>query len=446
MVPLLDALHTRAFAGKDTYPPERVEDALAMWISWLLDDHSELRSSPALCLHSKLTLTQTSAKSTKALFRSMRPYVFAAQCYELFFAPWTRLRLPSDRQLPYVPGLFMADPNPYSRANVVPLYGRDVALAHPPLTHAAMLRFFAGTQDADEPSSAASSATPTEVAFDISTTDLRSFPRPVLVSDAHDADFARLQSCTDGTRSAGRPISAWRGVFAGCWEGTFTFLDFDAFRDMLRGETRPVYEGLFGEQAQVWKLRETFVRLKVGQAGGSGSSAAAGGTSSSSSSSNRTTAVARNYLPLAGPMTNAGFPTTLRDFDLASIARRAPGTSPEDATIDDAVGRQLEALDGYEAVPEDEVDVALAAAAPDLALLVTGVGHSAWGRFIISGHVRVWDGLVYLVKEYAPDNRGKWVYRGYVTNDDIMLGRWRDTFTHDDYVGYEGTFVLSRRS
>lgn len=376
--------------------------------------------------------------------RALRPYVFAAHNYELFFAPWTLLNVPTPLRRPYAPGPFVVDTNPQPRANVVSLYGRQVTLAHPPLTHAAMLRFFAGPQDGDVPSSATSNSTPTDTAFDTgATSDLRAFPRPVNLSPAHDADFARLQACPDGRKSAGRPILAWRGVFAGCWEGTFTFLDFDAFRDMLRGEggTQPVYSGAYGEQAQVWKLRETFVRLKTGAAGGSGSTAAAAAAGGSSSSSSGP----RNALPLRGPMTNAGFPTTLRDFNLASIASRPPGVSPEDATINDAVGRQLEALDDYEPVPEDEVDAALAADTPDLALLVTGVGHSAWGRFIISGHVRVWDGLCYLVKEYAPDQRGKWIYRGYVTNDDIMVGRWRDTFTHDDYVGYEGTFILSRR-
>jgi hypothetical protein len=179
-------------------------------------------------------------------------------------------------------------------------------------------------------------------------------------------------------------------------------------------------------------------------------------------------------------MTNAGFPP-LRAFALDPISGRAPGISPEDATIDDALARKLEALTEYEVVPESELPAALAeadaawvrnnaavahAAASKgkgkgkgkstdaepgceldtgLSLLVTGVGHSAWGRFIISGHVRVWDGLLYLVKEYTPDQRGKWMYRGYVVGDDIMVGRWRDTATGEEYVGYEGTFILNRR-
>jgi hypothetical protein len=412
--------------------------------------------------------------------------VFAAHVYDLFFAPWILLDLPAapvGQPAPAPPNPFMVDRVPRSRGCVVPSYGRELHLATPLLSHAAMLRFFSGPQDPAEPSSA-SAATLSEFAFDVAAADLREFPRPAAASLSHDADYARLLACHDGQAAPGRPISAWRGVFGGAWEGTFTFLDYDAFRDMLSGidGTKPVYSGPYGEQAQVWKLRETFIRPTEG----SGHAARSHG------------------IPLTGPMTNAGFPEDLREFAADPISGRAPGTSPEDATIDDALARQLEALDGYEAVPEGELPAALAAAdaaweaegvsrrrtrreqkardeeeavrkgkgkmttpatlppadapahdhdhahtlTPDpdhLALLVTGVGHSAWGRFIISGHVRPWDGLVYLVKEYAPFPRGKWVYRGYVLSDNVMVGRWRDTVTEEVYVGYEGTFVLNRR-
>jgi len=383
--------------------------------------------------------------------------------YELFYAPWVLLELPvppghPSTMGPGITGPFVVDRVPVARTSIVPSYGREVRLATPLLSHAAMLRFFGGPQDPDEPSSA-STGTPSDFAFDVTAADLRALPRPALDSRAYDADYARMLACHDGQATPGRPISSWRGVFDGAWEGTFTFLDFDAFRGMLSNldSTKAVYSGPYGEQAQVWKLRETFVRPRADVAGGSN----------------------RGGLPLHGPMTNAGFPTTMRDFAQDPISGRAPGTSPEDATIDDALARQMDVLEGYEIVPPDELDAALAAAdtawaatagrdgnkgkgkgkekangeAPaaterqdtGLALLVTGVGHSAWGRFIISGHVRIWDGLLYLVKEYSPYQRGKWVYRGYVVSDNIMVGRWRDTFTADDYLGYEGTFILNRR-
>ncbi|BEI80439.1 hypothetical protein CcaverHIS002_0109680 [Cutaneotrichosporon cavernicola] len=385
------------------YPPQRPVDALAMWISWLLDDY---------------------ATRIPSRLRALRPYVFAAHQYDLFYAPWTQPRVPvpqrnNQHRAPPPIGPYTSVHMPQNHACIVPVYGRTLSIAPPILAHAAQLRFFTAPE-ADSPSTFPGLG-PSEP---LNMEDLRTHPRPTLQSARHDADFERLLACTDGSQSPGRALWAWRGVFDGCWEGTFTFLDYGAFRDMLANHPAAIYSGPYGEQAQVWKLRETFVRPKPG------------------------TPVDGPGLPLRGSMVNAGFPDDVRPFNPNAIAARAPGHSPEDATIDDALERQLAALPGYESIPPDEVETALARAEPgdNLGLLVTGVGHSAWGRFVISGHVRVWDGLLYLVKEYAPFQRGKWLYRGYVLGDGAMVGRWRDTFTPEDYVGYEGTFMLKKRS
>jgi hypothetical protein len=34
-------------------------------------------------------------------------------------------------------------------------------------------------------------------------------------------------------------------------------------------------------------------------------------------------------------------------------------------------------------------------------LIVSRQGHSAWGEFLLRGRVRLWDGMVTLVKEYS---------------------------------------------
>jgi hypothetical protein len=405
IVALVRDYHARTLKWRTefAYPPKQPVDALAMWISWLLADHS---------------------RSTAAQLRALRPYVFAAHQYDLFYAPWTQPRVPvpqrnNQHRVPPPLGPYTSVHTPQDHTCTVPVYGRTLSIAPPILGHAAQLRFFTAPE-ADSPTTIPGLGPEDDVEME----DLRALPRPALTSARHDADFERLLACTDGSRSPGRALWAWRGVFTGSWEGTFTFLEFDAFRDMLAGHPAAIYAGPYGEQAQVWKLRETFVRPKPGTpADGPG-------------------------LPLRGPMVNAGFPADMRPFNPNAIATREPGRSPEDATIDDALGRQLAALPGYESIPADEVEAALARAEPgdNLGLLVTGVGHSAWGRFVISGHVRVWDGLLYLVKEYAPFQRGKWLYRGYVLGDGAMVGRWRDTFTPEDYVGYEGTFMLKKRS
>lgn len=55
-------------------------------------------------------------------------------------------------------------------------------------------------------------------------------------------------------------------------------------------------------------------------------------------------------------------------------------------------------------------------------------GHSAWGQFNLKGRVRAWDGMFTIIKEYTPDSRGRWIYRGYRIGDSLV-GRWRDTHT-----------------
>jgi hypothetical protein len=40
----------------------------------------------------------------------------------------------------------------------------------------------------------------------------------------------------------------------------------------------------------------------------------------------------------------------------------------------------------------------------------------------------------------------KWLYRGYVMSDCRWIGKWRDTYTDEDTLGYEGPFCLRRQS
>ena len=53
--------------------------------------------------------------------------------------------------------------------------------------------------------------------------------------------------------------------------------------------------------------------------------------------------------------------------------------------------------------------------------------------------------MLIMTKEYRPDGRGKWLYRGYSVAGGKLVGRWRDTFTPDNMYGYEGCFLFQRR-
>ncbi|ODN96474.1 hypothetical protein L198_04188 [Cryptococcus wingfieldii CBS 7118] len=455
------------------YPEETVGRSLAMWMIWFVAG-----SGPS---------DETEEQREERQF-VLRPYVFAAPRYDAYFAPWTLPSLPISPESAALLSEDLGGSNPYvadlvprSRLEVIQAYGRDVRICAPHISHAAIARFFyrrLGEEIEEsktnvvvapfmsllgEASRTASTSTtpagptpagptptgPSPASTAPQTPLLAPFGAPstrmplLTSSAAHDAEFYRLSLCYDPTRTPGMPRPAWRGTFEGCWEGTFSFFDFEAFKEMLSGQARALYEGPYGEQAQVWKIKETWVRRegwvrKEAVDKGKGKAKAKGEEREVEEPQSPNTAV-------SGPMLNAGFPSDQVSPTFPSLAPFAA----EQVTVQETIQQQLEAMNGYEQVPEHELDEMMGAddggEEADLELLLTGVGHSAWGNFILKGRVRAWDGMASLVKEYAPDSRGKWIYRGYVMAGSIFVGRWRDTYTPESYVGYEGTFILNRR-
>ncbi|KAE9401285.1 hypothetical protein BT96DRAFT_992174 [Gymnopus androsaceus JB14] len=80
-------------------------------------------------------------------------------------------------------------------------------------------------------------------------------------------------------------------------------------------------------------------------------------------------------------------------------------------------------------------------------ILVTGKTSDedgeAWGHYIIVGRVRLWDGLVALLRTPRDPTRselGRWLFRGYIHNRNLV-GHWRETSTPPQLVGYQGGFV-----
>ncbi|KAJ1030405.1 hypothetical protein NDA16_001314 [Ustilago loliicola] len=126
----------------------------------------------------------------------------------------------------------------------------------------------AALTDPDDPSSETTMRQPAATRSPLSLTSLD-----------HDKDVTRLLSCLDARQSPGLPPLFFKGMFEGIWEGRFSFFDFDSYREMLAGRMRSLYEGPFGEQPQIWKIREKLVKLGPGELeGGKGSILAAGYT------------------------------------------------------------------------------------------------------------------------------------------------------------------------
>ena len=389
--------------------------------------------------------------------------MFAPQQYELCFAPWTVPDLPitepqraRDERNP-----FIADLTPKSRRVTVEHFGRRLDISGPMLSHAAILLFFVkrpgapqeedggvllpfqallgraaqaaqadgvdnahagnhaavGTQGLEVDGTARSAEEDDEDDGDESFGAIRDL---ISTSKNHDRDFARLRACYDPFVCRGMRRAAWRGSWEGSWEGNFSFFDLEAFRDMLAGQSRALYEGSFGEQAQVWRLTETWVwrktwgvkkrkqrerereeklrRRKEREENGETVS------DDEDMVLDKGKERARG-LPLTGPATNAGFPTDLPPSTSAGLATAAA----EAITLKETIKQQVDAIEGYEIVPDHELEEALSledgGEEAGLETILTGVGHSAWGRFVLKGKVRAWDGMASLVKEYAVSAR-----------------------------------------
>ena len=387
----------------------------------------------------------------------LRPWVFAAHRSDAFYAPWTIDNLPQTQPVdsPQRDPLDLADVSSYlanltPRVNTVKVhhFGREIDILPPNIFTAAAQLFFAKSSkvrltwqspDSPPPLDHFPELLPLfmqEIAMeeedDIEDQEV-TIGNLLASSTLHDRDLLRLQSCHDAFTSRGMRPSDWRGSFEGCWEGSFSFFDFEAYRLMLTGDHRALYGGPFGEQRQVWRLRETFLRPKRDS---------------------------QNGEDRKGKGRAVPFWTYKRQLALASTPS---STHNEASALDRTIQEQVDTYIGYEVIPADELDAALAEndgrGSSGMEIAISGVGHSAWGRFVLKGRLRIWDGLLTALKIYSvsfiptklalitlqPDYRGKWLYRGYVNCGNVMVGRWRDTLTSEAYIGYEGTFILNRR-
>ncbi|KAF8583879.1 hypothetical protein K439DRAFT_1633965 [Ramaria rubella] len=70
---------------------------------------------------------------------------------------------------------------------------------------------------------------------------------------------------------------------------------------------------------------------------------------------------------------------------------------------------------------------------------------AVWGCDRYHGRVRSWDGLVVLVRKMRHES-GCWVFRGYVHNNQNLVGRWRETGTSVSSPGLEGVWSMVKSS
>ncbi|TIA91701.1 hypothetical protein E3P81_01844, partial [Wallemia ichthyophaga] len=213
-------------------------------------------------------------------------------------------------------------------------------------------------------------------------------PKPNLKSYDFDSEFIRLSQCTNPSSSPGCHASLFQNHFQGAWEGFFCYYEFDDYRDILAGSIDTLYNGVHAIQPQVWRLNETLEDY-------------------------RKPSSLSTLQDICGG----------HDDQHLSIKRTDDTRSTRSNTKNELLIQPETIDDGKE-------------------IHLNGLGHSAWGRFKLRGKVRAWDGMFMLCKEYTPDGRGKWFYRGYSLPGGVLVGRWRDTYTPEVLSGYE--VVLER--
>ncbi|PIL25869.1 hypothetical protein GSI_11622 [Ganoderma sinense ZZ0214-1] len=230
-----------------------------------------------------------------------------------------------------------------------------------------------------------------------------------------DAEWMRAFHLVDTSKPLGAAFSGAfiPGSLEGVWEGLFTYTEFTAYAALLSGAPPTVLQrSLVAHHPHLWKLREHHLYA---------------------SDDPDVPAPAPDVWPVAPGNPLRGYIPNGTQLSETSdgVSVKEPGRAEPVLYRSWASVRQ---------VPEEQrgrlVDV-----------FVTGEGHSAWGQFNLVGRIRPCDGFISLSKEYVDGDRGRWLYRGFMVGnaEGNLSGRWRDTLSPSDVLGYEGCFVMSRR-
>ncbi|TBU42697.1 hypothetical protein BD309DRAFT_865776 [Dichomitus squalens] len=226
-----------------------------------------------------------------------------------------------------------------------------------------------------------------------------------------EAEWMRGLHLADTTKPLGTAFSGAfiSGSLEGVWEGLFTYTEFTAYAALLSGAPPTVLQrSLVAHHPHLWKLREHHLYA------------------SDEPDAPEVWPVSPGN-PLRGYIPNG---TQISETS-EGVFVKEPGR-PERvfhrswASVRNTPAEQRGRL----------VDV-----------FITGEGHSAWGQFNLVGRIRPCDGFINLSKEYVDGDRGRWLYRGFMVGnaEGNLSGRWRDTLSPPDVLGYEGCFVMSRR-
>lgn len=300
--------------------------------------------------------------------------------------------------------------------------GRSIKILPPLLSHVALLSFFWSNIRHSVTPNGPSTGIDDQMDFFIKMMK----KVKTLKSKQYDKEFLRLTSCLNPFESRGLRFDLFQSCIQGGWDGQFGFLDLTSFRQMLAGRLESVYEGRYGDQNQVFKLNEFIVRVRDGQPvefiGDS-----------------------RENATKLSSQVDDGDPDGTKSEDANDSLRKGCVEELEEEEPQESLVDHLLSMKSL--INPTPVKPILVKYDPSekYELQVHGAGHSSWGHFQVKGRVRAWDGMLAFLKIYDAGRHGRWLYRGYYSPGDMIVGRWRDTLTSEGSDGYEGTFIMFKR-
>ncbi|RDX47668.1 hypothetical protein OH76DRAFT_1405740 [Lentinus brumalis] len=367
----------------DLWPPDDERSALALWLFWYMFKPEEYRPPPP----PSLTDDPDDCEFRK-VSGILKVFALGAHQYSLCCPPWNEFSPPSR-----VRG-----------GSAIKHFGHPLKIAPPTAAPSAILAYL-------------TLADKLSVSWD--TIHYMKPPSamppslsPRMSSSEWDAEWMRGVHLADTSKPLGAAFSGAfiPGSLEGVWEGLFTYTEFTAYAALLSGAPPTVLQrSLVAHHPHLWKLREHHLYA----------SDEPGTTSDVWSISPGN--------PLRGYIPNG---SQVRETS-EGLEIKEPGQA------DAVLYRSWSSLQTEDKKPKGKL----------VDIFVTGEGHSAWGQFNLVGRVRPCDGFISLSKEYVDGDRGRWLYRGYMVGnaDGNLSGRWRDTLSPPEVLGYEGCFVMSRR-
>jgi len=262
------------------------------------------------------------------------------------------------------------------------------------------------------------------------------------------------------------------GTFAGEWEGRFVIYGLDAHQNVNQGVPglQALESTVLTQDPQSWRLREyhhpSILKGKHREA------------------YDRLPAAQRNVRPPIRPAGAAleGFlPRSLAVTKIRSGGLEAYSGGKEGvfyAEVGDTRRKNgntvVENEEDPETWEESEPTADDLKGSDDIDIIIEGESiepvHALPGRQTmmepgskVLGTIRRWDGLITLLatprsmpstpstppttsSQQRVPARTQWLYRGYMTANGNWVGRWRDTWNDVTVEGYEGVFVMTRRS